>query len=70
MDAHLGLLKQIISNNVVKVYGIDISKDAIKLSKHKGLKNVKTMDASKLEFEDKEFDVIIASIYLNTYIQI
>ena len=55
------LIKQIISNNVVKVYGIDISKDAIKLSKDKGLKNVKTMNASKLEFEDKEFDVIIAS---------
>ena len=55
------LIKQIISNNVVKVYGIDISNDAINLSKHKGLKNVKTMDASKLEYADEEFDVVIAS---------
>ena len=55
------LIQQIITKNVVKVYGIDISDNAIELSKNKGLKNVRTMDASKLDFDDKKFDIIIAS---------
>ncbi len=43
------------------LYGIDISGDAIAACRKGGLKNVFVMDATKLKFPDKKFDVVIAS---------
>jgi 2-polyprenyl-3-methyl-5-hydroxy-6-metoxy-1,4-benzoquinol methylase len=43
------------------VYGIDISKDAVDLCRTRGMRNIAQMDASRLDFKDAEFDVVIAS---------
>lgn len=42
-------------------YGVDISTDAISLCKKRGLQNVFVSDATKLNFQDNEFDIVIAS---------
>ncbi len=43
------------------LYGIDVSENAVSACKKKGLKNVFVMDASRMKFPDKKFDVVIAS---------
>ena len=55
------LIDQISTIKNVQAYGIDISSQAIKMSESKGIMNVKTMDASRLNFKDNQFDIIIAS---------
>lgn len=53
----ISLKKQGFSN----VYGVDISEEAIKLCQRRGIENAFVMDGNKLNFKDKEFDIIIAS---------
>ena len=55
------LINKINSNKNLEIHGIDISSKAIKYSKNKGLQNTQVMDADKLKYGDKEFDIIIAS---------
>ncbi|MCF8379286.1 MAG: class I SAM-dependent methyltransferase [Bacteroidales bacterium] len=43
------------------LYGIDISEKAIRNCKVNGIQNAFVMDAEKIEFRDKKFDIIIAS---------
>ncbi|MBU1017219.1 class I SAM-dependent methyltransferase [Patescibacteria group bacterium] len=54
----INLLKH---NGFTNNYGIDISVDAINLCKKRDLNNVAIMDGAKTQFEDREFDIIIAS---------
>ena len=53
----LSLQKQGFSN----LHGIDLSENAIKLCKSRGLPNVSLMNGEKMEFKDNSFDVIIIS---------
>ena len=55
------LIDKLNCNNSLDIHGIDISSEAIKYSKNKGIRNTQTMNADKLKFKDKEFDIIIAS---------
>jgi len=48
-------------NGFKNLYGIDISEKAIELCKNKGIKNVFAIDAKKTNFNNDEFDIIIAS---------
>lgn len=43
------------------IYGIDISEDAIKICKDRGLKKISLERGESLNFKNEEFDVIIAS---------
>jgi len=43
------------------LHGIDLSENAIKLCKSRGLPNVSLMDGEKMKFKDNSFDVIIVS---------
>jgi len=55
------LIKNLKENQFTEVHGIDISKKAINICKQGGLKNVKVMNGSNMQFQDNEFDLIIAS---------
>ena len=55
------LINKINFNKSLDIHGIDISSKAIKYSKIKGIRNTQIMNADKLKFKDKEFDIIIAS---------
>jgi ubiquinone/menaquinone biosynthesis C-methylase UbiE len=55
------LIREINFNRSLDIHGIDISLKAIKYSKNKGIKNTQVMNADKLDYGDKEFDIIIAS---------
>lgn len=57
VGSNLEILKK-FSKSVV---GIDNSKKAIDYCKHKGLKNVSVMNASKLKFKKDSFDLILCS---------
>lgn len=54
------LISFLKEKGITNVYGIDNSKEAIKMCK-KTLKNVFLMDASKTRFKKESFDIIIAS---------
>jgi SAM-dependent methyltransferase len=55
------LLKSLVSQGYGYICGIDLSREAIRLCKERGLRNVFLMDGVKLRFNKEEFDVIIAS---------
>ncbi len=55
------LIRFLAGNGYKDLYGIDVSGDAIAACRKSGLKNVFVMDAAKLKFPDKKFDVIVAS---------
>ena len=55
------LLELLIVNGFKNIYGIDISEEAIKLCKKKGIKNCHVMDAVNMKFKNEEFDLIIAA---------
>ena len=55
------LIKELHDSGFTDIHGIDISKDAIKIAKEKGIKNIEVSDAAKTKFKNKTFDVIIAS---------
>ena len=55
------LLKSLLAQGYSYIYGIDNSREAIRLCKRRGLKNVFLMDGAKLNFNNGEFDLIIAS---------
>ena len=55
------LIKFLHQKKFLNISGIDISQNAIKLCKKRGLKNVKVMDGAKTTFNDDKFDLIIAS---------
>jgi SAM-dependent methyltransferase len=55
------LLKSLLSQGYSYIYGIDNSREAIRLCKRRGLKNVFLMDGVKPNFNSEEFDLIIAS---------
>ncbi|MFL3008128.1 MAG: class I SAM-dependent methyltransferase [Candidatus Neomarinimicrobiota bacterium] len=55
------LINKINSNKKLEIHGIDISSKAIKYSKDRGIQNTQVMNADKLKYRDKEFDIIIAS---------
>jgi ubiquinone/menaquinone biosynthesis C-methylase UbiE len=44
-----------------EVYGIDINPEAITCCAQRGIPDVSLMDAAKLAFDDRSFDVVIAS---------
>lgn len=52
------LLKEFLSKGK-KVYGTDVSSEAIQFSKKRGLDNVRNIDFSKEGFEDKRFDLVL-----------
>src|SRR3989338_6753152 len=57
-----GVLIQFLkSRGFNNVYGIDISETAVSLCHQNHIDNTFRMDAKKLEWKDKEFDVVIAS---------
>ncbi len=45
---------------LVSAYGIDISQDAIKYCKQRGLKNISVFDGKVIPFKDNTFDIITA----------
>lgn len=55
------LLNSLVSQGYSQIFGIDISKKAVQLSKARGFKNVFLMDGTKPDFDSEEFDLIIAS---------
>lgn len=55
------LIKLLTLNGFTDLYGIDISEDAVNLCKETGLKNVAVMDCVKTQFNDNEYDLVIAS---------
>ena len=55
------LINKINFNKSLDIHGIDISSKAIGYSKNKGIQNTQVMNADKLKYKDKEFDIIIAS---------
>lgn len=55
------LLKLLSSQGYSQIFGVDISKQAIRLCKKRGLKKVFLMNGVKPEFDSEEFDLIIAS---------
>ena len=55
------LLKLLEIKGFKNIYGIDISEEAIKLCKKKGIRNCYVMDAVNMKFKDEEFDLIIAA---------
>lgn len=55
------LLNLLLSQGYSQVVGIDNSKEAIRLCKDRGFKNVFLMDGVKPNLNNKEFDLIIAS---------
>jgi SAM-dependent methyltransferase len=55
------LIKKLQSDGFKDVSGVDISADAIKQCKQRGLNHCEVMDASKLAFNDGTFDILIAS---------
>ncbi|MEO6182949.1 MAG: class I SAM-dependent methyltransferase [Verrucomicrobiota bacterium] len=55
------LIQQLHGDGYACVAGIDISGEAIALSRQRGLEGVQVMDAQKLAFPDENFDVITAS---------
>lgn len=54
-------LELLLNNNYTTIWGIDISKVAIKHCNERGLKNVFVMDGSKTAFNENTFDILIAS---------
>lgn len=56
-----GLTLSFMSRFCDNCYGIDVNAAMIKKAKKNGLRNVKVMDASKLEFKNNFFDKIYAS---------
>jgi SAM-dependent methyltransferase len=54
----IGVLRRIGYKNVL---GVDISEDAIDLCKRKNMSDVFVMDATKLKFENEQFDIVITS---------
>ena len=55
------LIRSLKEHGFNNVYGIDISKDAVKVCKNKNIKNVFVMDGAKLKFHNEMFDVVITS---------
>ena len=55
------LIQYLHTKNFDHIYGIDASETAINLCHQKIIGNIFRMDARKLKWEDKKFDVIIAS---------
>lgn len=55
------LIRALNSLGYKNVYGIDISQDAVDLCKRKGIRNINLMDGSRTDFDDGQFEVIIAS---------
>ena len=55
------LLKALLANDYLNVYGIDISKKAIQSCRSKNIKTLALMDGSNTGFREKSFDLIIAS---------
>lgn len=55
------LLKSLSSQGYSYIYGIDKSREAIRLCKERGFKDVLLMDGVKPDFNSGEFDLIIAS---------
>ena len=55
------LLNLLLSQGYAHVAGIDNSKEAIRLCKERGFKNVFFMNGAKPNFESEEFDLIITS---------
>ncbi len=55
------LLNLLLSQGYSQVFGIDVSRKAIKICKERGLKNVFLMDGAQPHFNNEEFDLIVAS---------
>lgn len=49
------------SHGYSQIFGIDISKKAVRLCRARGFKDVFPMDGAKPHFDNEEFDLIIAS---------
>jgi SAM-dependent methyltransferase len=55
------LIQQLQADGYSSITGIDISAEAIELSRQRGLEDVHVMDAQKPSFSDESFDLITAS---------
>ncbi|MEO6036217.1 MAG: class I SAM-dependent methyltransferase [Verrucomicrobiota bacterium] len=55
------LIQQLHADGYANITGIDISAEAIALSRRRGLRNVHVMDAQNPTFPDESFDLITAS---------
>ena len=55
------LLETLRSLGYEQLYGIDISEDSIDLARRRGLSQVHVMDATRMDFPQASFDVIISS---------
>ena len=55
-----GLLEYFRSKNYNNISGFDLSRDAVELSKQKGLNTIK-LDLKEYQYTDKQYDVIISN---------